>query len=277
MNKPAYIIEGYKVYAEDLNVVTTTLTEDYSNTQQQTNIEKTHGYLVPILESHRARRVLEVGCGVGTMVEELNGLHFDAYGVDIYELLPFWKRLNRNQDRFAVIDAINTRLPFENEEMDFVYSFGVIEHVGHDGYPIMPHNCHEVRKKWLLELLRVVRKGGSLLIGGPSRRFPFDTWHAGETATTTQFEQYLWRRWHIPYHNPFSDRYYMTAYKDIRTYLAGVDVEIEPLSIAGYLQFSSLPPFARGVFDSYCRLLPRFLRDTGFNFWVMALIKKTDS
>jgi len=85
-------------------------------------------YLSQQLDKTLSPRILDAGCGVGKSVTALVNAGFDAYGIDLPNLCPFWAAAKNNRDRF--VQASATRLPFADDYFDFVYSFGVIEHIG---------------------------------------------------------------------------------------------------------------------------------------------------
>jgi SAM-dependent methyltransferase len=78
----------------------------------------------------KGQRVLDLGCGVGIMFEQLSALGADVTGLD---LAPNHVYLtNRRKQLFhlsgRIIHGDAERLPFEDGTFDFVYSWGVIHH-----------------------------------------------------------------------------------------------------------------------------------------------------
>lgn len=76
------------------------------------------------------KRVLDVGCGVGTMFEQLSALGADVTSID---LAPQHAMLTAARARLfnlkgRVFQADAERLPFAGESFDFVYSWGVLHH-----------------------------------------------------------------------------------------------------------------------------------------------------
>ncbi len=114
-------------------------------------------------------RVLDFGCGAGTLVRHLRIQDFDAFGCDFAqtsETTQFseWMDPTRCaqkddfQCRLKVIAPDPYRLPFPDEWFDVVVSTSVLEHV---------QNKPEVFK----ELKRVLRKGGVGLHLFPSKYY----------------------------------------------------------------------------------------------------------
>jgi ubiquinone/menaquinone biosynthesis C-methylase UbiE len=104
------------------------------------------------------RRILDVGCGIGTYVSKLRELSDRVYGVDIEE-----KRLRRGAQTLPNLAlAAAERLPFVDAAFDVVLLNEVIEHVQDDGAA-------------LREACRVTAIGGNIVIYAPNRLFPFET------------------------------------------------------------------------------------------------------
>ena len=103
-------------------------------------------------------RVLENGCGVGMYMEhmalyagKLIGLEYDAL------------RARQAHERGGVVtNAAGEALPFPTASFDLVLSHEVLEHV-HD-------DCSAV-----IEMVRVLRPGGRIVLFVPNRGYPFET------------------------------------------------------------------------------------------------------
>lgn len=126
-------------------------------------------------------RVLDCGCGNGLAVDLLAERGFEAWGIDLSALRKWQWRERARRDRLAVASAL--ALPFRDGWFDTVISSGVIEHIGvaETGgatYSVRPLPERDtLRRKYVSELLRVVRPGGSLFIDCPNGAFPIDFWH----------------------------------------------------------------------------------------------------
>lgn len=257
--------------AEDPSPDTTT--EEYAGDQSEVNVRKTLDYLLPLAQGIGTRTVVDVGCGIGTMVRTLLENGFDAYGTDLPGLERFWSRQNLPRDRFFIVGARETQLPFRSGSVDFAFTLGVIEHVGTtNGHSDRAPGYHEIRRRWLLELLRVVRVGGCALVGGPNRNFPVDAAH-GLDSRASVIERALSRYAGVSVHKPWGENF-LWGFGDLRRYVAGLPLTVEPLSIRGYIGFSRVPGWLRPAVETYVNLLPRSFLGTGLNPWMMALIRK---
>lgn len=100
-------------------------------------------------------RFLDVGCGTGNILQMLSR-HGSAVGLDIsHEALHFCRM--RSLDKLCLAQP-DSFLPFTDESFDVVSAFDMLEHVDEDW-------------KLLLEIKRVCRKGGKILLTVPAHPF----------------------------------------------------------------------------------------------------------
>jgi SAM-dependent methyltransferase len=274
-DKLAGRMDGYpSTIAPQLASAYDSIVSAYAESQLTDNIAKTDRYLLPLARRVDACNALDAGCGVGATVERLREHGVDAYGFDLVENVKFWREQKRPPDRFVVAAPIDPLLPFADGTFDLVYSFGVIEHVGTtNGHSNRRRDYHEIRRRWTLELFRVVRQGGYLFLAGPNRRFPIDTAHGPDSAAM-KWEKAFATRFGVTIHRPWGENF-LWGYSDVQRYLADREVVIEPLSIEDLMNFSRVPKPLRAVSHAYVRFLPKSMLGTGFNPWVAALVKKT--
>ena len=248
-------------------------TDDYAAEQEAVNVGKTLDYLLPRARELEARRVLDVGCGVGAMVRTFDEQGFEAYGVDLPGLHRHWRRLALSPERMFVVDPEQLRLPFADDSLDFVYTLGVIEHVGTtNGHSDRRADYHAVRRQWLREVYRVVKPGGAMLVAGPNRGFPVDAAHDLDTRSSA-LERWLSRRLGLSVHRTWGE-YFLWNYGDVRRYLDGLPHRLVPQSVDGFLSFGRARGALHALATAYARHLPPALWGTGFNPWVMALVHK---
>jgi SAM-dependent methyltransferase len=104
------------------------------------------------------KRVLDVGCGVGTYTSAFHQLGAEALGMEL-EL----ERAQEARSRGAlVVQAAGEALPFKSGSFDLVFSHEVIEHASND-------------RKMAAEMVRVAKGGGRILVFCPNRWYPFET------------------------------------------------------------------------------------------------------
>jgi SAM-dependent methyltransferase len=102
------------------------------------------------------RRVLDVGCGIGTYVTKFEQNGALAYGVDVA-----FDRVQKAHS-LKLSQAVSERLPFADCIFDMALLHEVIEHVQDDRLTVA-------------EAVRVVRRGGRVIIFAPNRGWPFET------------------------------------------------------------------------------------------------------
>ena len=99
-------------------------------------------------------KVLDLGCGNGISAKLLNQADFDVVGTDISPLFLKEARSWENPRlRYQVCDALE--LPFDSDAFDVICSNELVEH--------LPDVETALR-----EMIRVVRKGGRIVISGPN-------------------------------------------------------------------------------------------------------------
>lgn len=106
------------------------------------------------------RRVLDVGCGLGTYVEKLQACGAEAFGVDVDHARLV--RGVREKGLTTLCLSPSEALPFPEASFDAVLLHEVIEHVDDD-------------RKTIQEAQRVTRPGGRVIIFAPNRYYPFET------------------------------------------------------------------------------------------------------
>ncbi len=92
-------------------------------------------------------RVLEVGCGTGLILREVEPIASEAIGLDLSRGML---EVSRKRG-LKVVEASATEIPFTSDSFDLVYSFKVLAHV--------PDLATAVR-----EMVRVTRPGGRLVL-----------------------------------------------------------------------------------------------------------------
>jgi 2-polyprenyl-6-hydroxyphenyl methylase/3-demethylubiquinone-9 3-methyltransferase len=102
------------------------------------------------------KRFLEVGCGLGFFSQKAAELGAKVTGVDVGARLVKKNRKKIPKGRFLVASASD--LPFSDNSFDVVLCTEVIEHVEDQGRAVK-------------ELVRVLKKGGVLVVTTPNRIF----------------------------------------------------------------------------------------------------------
>lgn len=107
-------------------------------------------------------RVLDFGCGVGRLSNALAGHVTSVVGVDIAaSMIDHAKRINRHPDRLTFAHYEGASLPFADASFDSAVSLMVLQHAS-----------PAIQIASLLELRRVVRPGGVIVVQIPSQPWP---------------------------------------------------------------------------------------------------------
>ncbi|WP_430010165.1 methyltransferase domain-containing protein, partial [Methylophaga lonarensis] len=91
------------------------------------NIDKTRSYILPLIKACDASTVLDVGCGVGTMVNELAACGLDAYGVDLITLGKYWESQGFEPSRGVFVFKDLIKKPKDGKSLVFFLKQGVLE------------------------------------------------------------------------------------------------------------------------------------------------------
>jgi SAM-dependent methyltransferase len=113
-------------------------------------------YLPPTSDG-RERRILDLGCGTGTMLKYLSR-YGRAQGADADEGAVQFCHERGVHDVQQIAEMPDVPLPFEDNTFDLVTALDVVEHIEDD-------------RGALRELYRVIRPGGMLMISVPAYKF----------------------------------------------------------------------------------------------------------
>jgi len=130
-------------------------TREYFDEIEKKRYETYYKYLPKILQwnKYKDKKVLEIGCGVGTEILQFAKNESIVIGIDLtkkaIEITKKRFELYKFKGRFMQADAEN--LPFEDNTFDLVYSLGVLHHT--------PNT-----KKAIREAYRVLKPNGKIII-----------------------------------------------------------------------------------------------------------------
>ncbi|MCB4756462.1 MAG: class I SAM-dependent methyltransferase [Elusimicrobia bacterium] len=104
--------------------------------------------------NYRAKKVLEIGYGLGTDLFQFAAAGADVYGIDLtprhYEMAK--RRFDFYGTKSVLLIGDAEKLPFPSDTFDLVYSFGVLHHTPNITLA-------------LAEIYRVLKQGGEAVIG----------------------------------------------------------------------------------------------------------------
>lgn len=162
---PYYILEKPHSQSEvdllNLPVPPQHLWEGYGETSDVflSSGEEHVGKMRNVLEHDKFRfesgqRVMELGCAAARMTRWLvnESKHSEIWGVDICAEHIMWCQQNLSPPFNFSTNTTEPHLPFADEYFDFIYAGSVFTHIS------------ELADAWLLELRRLLKKGGRLYI-----------------------------------------------------------------------------------------------------------------
>jgi len=125
-------------------------------------------------------RILEIGCGIGSLVFELSGQGHDTTGTDISGEAIAYGLKKYGDIKLQVQPAED--LQFEDETFDVVLSFDLFEHIARVD-------------RHISEVCRVLRKDGFYLLQTPNK-------YSNMIFETLYHKSLKWRRTHPSLHTP---------------------------------------------------------------------------
>lgn len=110
----------------------------------------------------RGRRLLDVGCGGGSITRALDHGFTEVHGIDVQEeWLGHFRRAVAGDHRYFVHAMSASEMTFPDAYFDTIISVETLEHI-----PDLP--------RAVAECSRVLKPGGECLITCPNRLFPFE-------------------------------------------------------------------------------------------------------
>lgn len=207
--------------------------------------------LTPLTGTH----LLDLGCADGTYTVHLaKGFdRVDAVDIEPERLRDFEARLVAHplSDRITVAQMSAEDLQFPDVTFDVVTAIEVLEHVGD-------------LDRTLVEIHRVLKPGGRLLVTSPNRYFPFETHGFLVGGRRLRPIQGPFLPWVVPLHRRWADARAFTV-RGITEQAASHDLVREDFS---YI----MPPFDRSRAGQRLKPLVDAIEDSPLSFFGMALV-----
>ncbi len=148
--------------------------------EQRGNLQTNLEFLTETNLLKQNDRILEIGCGIGSVVSEISGQGYDITGTDISgEAIAYG--LKKYGDIHLEVQAAEA-LGYEDESFDVVLSFDLFEHIAR----IDRH---------ISEVHRVLQKDGFYLFQTPNK-------YSNVIFETLYHKSLIWRRAHPSLHTP---------------------------------------------------------------------------
>jgi ubiquinone/menaquinone biosynthesis C-methylase UbiE len=148
--------------------------------EQRGNLQANLDFLARTNLLQPGDRILEIGCGIGTIVAELVRQGYDTMGTDISQVAIEYGRAKYGNVRLEVQPA--EELPYADGTFDAVLSFDLFEHIAR-----IDRHVGEVQ--------RVLKPGGHYLFETPNKL-------SNVVAETLAYKSLKWRRVHPSLHTP---------------------------------------------------------------------------
>jgi ubiquinone/menaquinone biosynthesis C-methylase UbiE len=112
---------------------------------------------IPLLLADCRGKVIDVACGTGKTIEILKCLPaLEIHGCDISDFLIQKTALRGlKPERFRVCDA--TRMPYSDNQFDYSYSIGSLEHFTEDGIGRVIQECYRITRRTSMHMMPVSR------------------------------------------------------------------------------------------------------------------------
>lgn len=242
--------------------------------EERSNEDLTRNYLMPLFRQlwpapKPLPRLLSLGCGSGVDVDLLNREGYDCVGIDCGNRSRVWER---RAEKERLVLANGKHLPFPDASFDGVFCGCVFPHVGviADTSRVAP-NCWEERSRLALEMGRVLKPGGKVIVSSPNRLFPLDLFHG-------RAEGSLKPVWNLP------TRSFLLSVRDYaRLFAPAGFTRVRALPVRNYWGFirsrHSLKGWLLGIpvralFWSVSEF--SLLRNSPFNPWLVVLLQKPE-
>lgn len=201
------------------------------------------------------KKILDVGCGIGTFLEKFEKEGAKPYGIDIDP-----KKIKIAKEKFEnVLIAPAEKIPFSKDSFDIVFLHEVIEHVEDD-------------EKTIKECYRVLRSGGYLIIFAPNRKWLFEThgiylkdkYHFGNKFLVTYLPDKFYKKL-TPHVRSYRK-------KDIKKLLKSSSYKLIVIKgiFPGFDKLSSRIPIAGALIPKFFKILDKtFLNRIGISHFVI--------
>jgi len=197
--------------------------------EQRGNLQINLDFLVQTDRLEPSDRILEIGCGIGTIVFELSRQGYDVTGTDISSVAIEYGRSKYGDVRLEVQPA--EELAFDDQAFDVVLSFDLFEHIA-------------LIDRHVAEVARVLKPEGYYLFQTPNKL-------SNAVFETLSHKSLKWRRYHPSLHTPGQLRRRLAKHgfeahfvkmDPINEYTQAKLKKLGPLgSVVGRVNFTKLP------------------------------------
>jgi len=137
-------------------------------------VDRYYRWIVELLHPVPGRRLLDVACGGGCLLQKAEEKQMVAYGIDISDVAVAIARTNASKSVVVLGDAEN--LPWPNDFFDYVTNLGSLEHFLHPEIGVR-------------EMSRVLSAGGTACVMLPNSYCIFAIWRVLRTGYGPSHQQ----------------------------------------------------------------------------------------
>jgi SAM-dependent methyltransferase len=118
--------------------------------------------LLNIISENKSKNILEVGCGTGHWLKELNLCDLNKFGVDFSN--GMLKEAKKHDNKLKLILANANTLPFVNGKFDLIFCVNAIHHFDN-------------KREFILNSSRLLKPNGTFAVFGLDPRNKNDKWY----------------------------------------------------------------------------------------------------
>ena len=110
-------------------------------------------YFIQILKKLKFQSVLELGCGFGWNLKRIDReFKCSIYGIDFSKSQIENSKSFLNNNKIQIIEGRITKLPYENESVDLLFSFGVLLNLHYSEINQVVNEAIRVSKKYIVHV-----------------------------------------------------------------------------------------------------------------------------
>lgn len=210
--------------------------------------------------SNKADRpnVLSLGCGLGLDAMAFSDLGYDAYDIEIADMVDIWRNLHGENDARLAVSPTG-QIPFGNQKFDLIVSFNVLEHVGTiPPKEIVTPSTQAARQAYVSQAVDRLADNGVFVLIAPNKSYILDYGHNHWYGIWKYIngKKHIKCGWSLT--NPFDKNNFLPSIEDIHLFCQEVN-KSTPISLYLFDDYSLL---GYPVHKAIACFITRFLQYT---------------